>query len=84
MIQYPEIYAKAQKEVDRVVGHDRLPDFDDRESLPYINRMIKEAYRYALILSRSPTVSDEIIEDGHLLLCWVSRRCSDVDQFIWE
>lgn len=35
MIKHPEALAKAQKEIDSVVGSDRLPTFADRASLPY-------------------------------------------------
>ncbi|KAJ7274641.1 cytochrome P450 [Mycena rebaudengoi] len=33
---YPEVQRKAQEELDRVVGHDRLPSFEDRPNLPSI------------------------------------------------
>ncbi|KAL4254416.1 cytochrome P450 family protein [Abortiporus biennis] len=46
MVKYPHIFKKAQEEIDRVIGFDRLPDFDDRESLPYLNCVIKELYRW--------------------------------------
>ncbi|PCH43263.1 cytochrome P450 [Wolfiporia cocos MD-104 SS10] len=46
MTLYPEILHKAQEEVDRVVGPDRLPDFSDRDSLPYIGCIVKETYRW--------------------------------------
>ena len=46
MLLHPEVLEKAQEELDRVVGHDRLPDFDDRPSLPYIECIINETYRY--------------------------------------
>ena len=45
MTMYPDVYAKAQEEMDRVVGVDRLPDFSDRESLPYLESVIREIYR---------------------------------------
>ena len=45
MVRHPEVYRKAQEELDRVVGSERLPDFDDRDSLPYLNAVIKEVYR---------------------------------------
>jgi hypothetical protein len=35
MVLHPEVFAKAQKEIDSVVGTDRLPSFSDRASLPY-------------------------------------------------
>lgn len=46
MILHPEVFAKAQAEIDRVVGTDRLPDFQDRTSLPYVESLVKEVYRY--------------------------------------
>lgn len=32
--------------MDAVVGADRLPDFDDRDALVYINAVVKEALRW--------------------------------------
>jgi len=46
MILHPEAFAKAQAEIDRVVGFERLPDFQDRSSLPYVESVVKEVYRY--------------------------------------
>lgn len=46
MVCYPEIQKKAQEELDRVVGHGQLPEFGDRESLPYLSAIIKEIYRW--------------------------------------
>jgi hypothetical protein len=37
MSLYPEVQKKAQEEIDAVVGHDRLPSFEDRERLPYVD-----------------------------------------------
>ena len=42
MLLYPDIQRKAQQEVDRVVGRDRLPDFSDEPSLPYVTALVKE------------------------------------------
>ena len=36
MVLYPEVQRKAQEEIDKVVGKDTLPTFDDMESLPYV------------------------------------------------
>lgn len=46
MIQFPHVQRKAQAEIDRVVGTDRLPSFEDRDKLPYINALVKEAIRW--------------------------------------
>lgn len=42
----PEVQRKAQAEVDAIVGKDRLPNFLDRESLPYVNAIVKELLRW--------------------------------------
>lgn len=46
MILYPEVAQKAQAEIDEVVGNDRLPTFQDRPHLPYINALVKEVLRW--------------------------------------
>ena len=46
MIKHPEVLRKAQEEVDSVVGHSRLPTFDDRPLLPYIEAMLTETMRW--------------------------------------
>jgi hypothetical protein len=42
MILYPDTAMKAQKEIDEVIGSERLPTFDDRLHLPYVNAFVKE------------------------------------------
>jgi cytochrome P450 len=43
---YPEIQRKAQEEIDRVVGHNRLPEFQDIESLPFVRAIVMELLRW--------------------------------------
>ena len=50
MALYPDVQKKAQAEIDAVVGPNRLPDFHDRSSLPYINAVVKESSRWNLVL----------------------------------
>ena len=47
---YPKVQKKAQAELDAVVGPNRLPDFGDRDSLVYINAIVKEALRWFTIV----------------------------------
>ena len=49
MALYPEVQKKAQAEIDAVIGPNRLPDFHDRHSLPYINAVLKETLRWNLV-----------------------------------
>ena len=50
MALYPEVQKKAQAEIDAVVGPNRLPDFHDRHSLPYVNAVLKESLRWNLVV----------------------------------
>ena len=50
MVLYPEVQKKAQMEIDTVVGPNRFPRIEDRDSLPYINAVVKESMRWHLVL----------------------------------
>ncbi|KAI0363937.1 cytochrome P450 [Pilatotrama ljubarskyi] len=45
MVLHPAVFKKAQEEMDAVVGRSRLPDLEDRDSLPYLESVLKEVYR---------------------------------------
>ncbi|KAI1790200.1 O-methylsterigmatocystin oxidoreductase [Ganoderma leucocontextum] len=46
MSLYPDVQKKAQAELSAVVGPSRLPDFDDRDALVYVNAVVKETLRW--------------------------------------
>ena len=47
MIIFPDVQKKAQAEVDKVLGGERLPTLADRgETLPYIEAMYLELLRW--------------------------------------
>ncbi|KJA22841.1 hypothetical protein HYPSUDRAFT_66808 [Hypholoma sublateritium FD-334 SS-4] len=48
---HPEVQIRAQKELDSVIGTDRLPGFDDRPYLPFIEAIYREVLRW-----RPPTM----------------------------
>lgn len=52
MVMHPDIFLKAQAEVDQVTGGSRLPDFNDRDSLPYLECVLKEVYRCVIFTFR--------------------------------
>jgi len=43
---HPMVEANAHAEMDRVVGRDRLPTFEDRDQLPYVDAICKELLRW--------------------------------------
>ena len=53
---FPDVLKAAQEELDRVVGKDRLPTFDDEEKLPYIKAMTKETLRWRPVAVLGGTV----------------------------
>lgn len=69
MVNNPEVQAKARKELDAVVGPDRLPTFDDRDSLPYVNAIVKETLRWHSILplGLSHQLSEDDTYQGYFL-----------------
>jgi cytochrome P450 len=46
MILWPDVQKKAQDELDSVIGRDRLPTFEDRPMLPFIDAVCKETLRW--------------------------------------
>ncbi|KAF8590889.1 cytochrome P450 [Ramaria rubella] len=60
MILHPDVQRKAQAELDSVVGRERLPQFSDRPSLPYINAITKEVFRWFPVIPMAlPHVTTE-------------------------
>ncbi|KFH47724.1 O-methylsterigmatocystin oxidoreductase-like protein [Hapsidospora chrysogenum ATCC 11550] len=47
MVTHPEVQNKAQKLLDTVVGHDRLPGLADRGKLRYLDLIVQELYRWS-------------------------------------
>ncbi|KAK3072822.1 hypothetical protein LTR53_006141 [Teratosphaeriaceae sp. CCFEE 6253] len=45
LTKHPEVQRKAQEEIDRVVGSERLPAWEDEPKLPYLLAIIKETLR---------------------------------------
>ena len=48
MMHYPDVHRKAQEEIDRVIGRERLPNLTDRGSLPYLEALVMELYRHII------------------------------------
>lgn len=50
LTQYPEVKRRAQRELDSVLGRDRLPTFEDRPRLPYLDALCKEVLRWRMVV----------------------------------
>ncbi len=50
MLKNPELQMRAHRELDAVVGRDRIPNFEDKENLPFINAISMEAMRWRPVL----------------------------------
>jgi cytochrome P450 len=60
---FPEPMKQAQAEIDRVIGPNRSPHWDDSPNLPYVNAFVKEVFRWRSVAiiggqPHSPTQDD--------------------------
>lgn len=66
MTVFPDVQKKAQEELDRVIGGNRLPNASDKGRLPYIEAVVKETHRWhpvaPLALPHAAT-QDDVIKD---------------------
>ena len=46
ILLHPDIQMRAQEELDFVVGRGRLPTFEDRPKLPFVDAVCKEVLRW--------------------------------------
>ncbi|KIX01994.1 uncharacterized protein Z518_07933 [Rhinocladiella mackenziei CBS 650.93] len=64
MCVFPEAQRNAQKELDRVVGPDRVPDWSDENLLPYVKAVVSEVLRWRTVtilggIPHAPIQDDE-------------------------
>ncbi|KAJ8690632.1 hypothetical protein PTI98_012043 [Pleurotus ostreatus] len=95
MVLYPEVFKKAQREIDAVIGRQRLPTFQDVGSLPYLDCLVKEVYRWhpPVPLGLPHRLMADDIYDGHhipkgatvLANIWgMAKNCQSPDTFYPE
>lgn len=69
MALFPEVQRKAQEEIDTVIGTDRLPQYGDREQLPYINTLVKETLRWHPVvpMNVAHTSTEDDVCEGYFI-----------------
>ncbi|KAG0704306.1 cytochrome P450 [Suillus ampliporus] len=69
MVLYPDVQRRAQAEVDSVIGTDRLPTLEDRASLPYVESVLRETFRWHTVapIGIPHATSSDDIYDGYFI-----------------
>ncbi|KAH8914696.1 cytochrome P450 [Atractiella rhizophila] len=65
MAYRPDVVDKAHEELDRVIGQDRMPDFPDENSLPYVQAVIQECLRWRSVIAGGlahASIEDDVYE----------------------
>ena len=77
---YPAVLARAQAEVDRVVGRSRWPTFADQPKLPYVGALVREVCRWRPVapLSVPHASTRDDVYDG-----WFIPKGTTVISAIW-
>ncbi|KAH9950732.1 cytochrome P450 [Amylocystis lapponica] len=89
MMEYPEALAKARKEIDTVVGPNRLPTFSDRPSLPYLECVMSETLRWGIPvplglphrLTEDDVYNGQFIPKGTLVFANIWNMLKDEELF---
>ncbi|KAA1473750.1 cytochrome P450 [Dentipellis sp. KUC8613] len=65
----PKVQRCAQTEIDKVVGRDRLPEFEDRPAMPYSEAVYREVLRWILVapLSVPRAAFDDDTYEGYFI-----------------
>ncbi|KAF5534090.1 oxidoreductase [Fusarium napiforme] len=85
MTLFSEAQMKAQSEIDKVIGNERLPTLSDRQSLPYVNALVKEVLRWHPVgpmclphtTSQDDIIDVYLIPKGAMILPNIWQICHD-------
>lgn len=69
MIVNPDAQRKAHEEIDRLTGGKRLPGAADRDSLIFVNAIVKETLRWGPVapMSLPHTSTEDDVWEGHFI-----------------
>ncbi|EGN97639.1 hypothetical protein SERLA73DRAFT_139966 [Serpula lacrymans var. lacrymans S7.3] len=69
MVLFPHVQERAHAEIESIVGNDRLPNFNDRDALPYVEAVLRESHRWYPVLPLGiahAAVDDDIYEELYI------------------
>jgi cytochrome P450 len=69
MALHPDIQKKAQIEIDTSTGAHRLPEFEDRPSMPFVEALYREVMRWKppVPLGVAHATSEDDIYNGYFI-----------------
>ena len=70
MVLNQDVQKRAQKEIDSVVGFDRLPSSRDRPSIKYLDCILKEVLRYGTVSRHSTLDTESAVTESILPHHW--------------
>ena len=67
LLHHPDVLQKVQHEIDSVIGQHRPPCWNDRNSMPYTEAVIKEVFRRSSIVPNGliHTTTSDVVVCGH-------------------
>jgi len=89
MLRHPAVLKRAQREIDEVIGTDRLPTFNDRDDLPYTSCVLKEVYRICPAVPlglphramHAETYKGDVIPEGSMVFANLWQMMRDEQYF---
>lgn len=90
LLRQPEVQTKVQKELDQVVGRDRLPRLSDRKNLNYLEAVINESLRISAqtplgvprMSTRDTNIADYPVLKGTTVM--INMWAIHHDPTVWE
>lgn len=64
MASHPDIQARVRAEIEANIGSDRLPDYEDKRSLPFTEAVMNEVYRFSSVTPLA--LPHKALQDTHI------------------
>ncbi|XP_044515097.1 cytochrome P450 2C42-like [Gracilinanus agilis] len=95
ILKHPEVQAKIHEEINRVIGHNRIPSIKDRQDMPYMDAVVHEVQRFIdlIPLNLPHAVNQDIQFQGYTIpkgtnifpllspVLWDSKEFPNPEQF---